>query len=88
MTKQEFENNKLIVVAVAKLFSDQSTYLLNEMKHRAKYDFNLAINAADRFTQGIEAALSIEDKERLQVITDAFNNGLTEMRAELNKVTN
>lgn len=84
MTKQEFEINKLIIVAVGKLFSDQSTYMLNEMKHRAKFDFNVAINSVDRFTKEIENKLSPEDNEKLQILTDSLNDALAEMRKMIN----
>lgn len=83
MTKQEFEINKLIIVAVGKLFSDQSTYMLNVMKHRAKFDFNVAINSVDRFTKEIENKLSPEDNEKLQTLTDALNDALAEMRKQI-----
>ena len=83
---KQFENDKLILVAVGKLFSDQACYLLDKFNQRAKFDFKLAINSVDRFTNDIEAKLSNEDKELMQVITDTFNNALAEMRAETKKL--
>jgi len=81
MTKQEFENEKMIIVCVGKLFSDQSTYLLGLLNHQPKYEFNLAIKSVDRFIKTIETKLTPEDNVKLQTLTDALNNGLAEFRA-------
>lgn len=88
MRNEDFEINKLIIVAVGKLFSDQSTYMLNEMKHRAKFDFNVAIKSVDRFTKEIENKLSTEDNEKLQTLTDVLNDALAEMRKQIKPKSN
>lgn len=76
---------KVILVALAKLFSEQSTYIQGELKQQIKMRFHIAVNGVDSFINEIESKLSEHDAETLRIITDALHEGMTGLRADLNK---
>lgn len=56
---------KVILVALAKLFSEQSTYIIGELKQQTKMRFNIAVSSVDSFINQIESNLSEDDKKTL-----------------------
>ena len=51
MTKEQLQIESLILVAIAKLFNEQSTYLIGELKNQTKMNFNIAVSAANNFVK-------------------------------------
>lgn len=78
-------NEKVILVALAKLFSEQSTYVIGELKQQTKMRFGIAVNAVDSFVNQIEGNLSEYDKMTLELITDALHEGMAGLRKDLNE---
>jgi hypothetical protein len=83
MTNHERQRECLILVALGKVFTEQSTYLIGELKQQTKMDFNNSVNAVNTFVKGIERMLTKEDNEFLEVLTDAMNDGLFDLRKTL-----
>lgn len=77
------ELNKIILVAVGKLYSEQSTYLLGELKHKPKQRFNQSLISIDAFVKEIESSLSPENFETLELITDAMHDGIANLKKDL-----
>lgn len=86
MNKLDIEKEKVILIGIAKLFSDQSAYIIGELKQQEKMRFNIAVNAVDSFINEIEGKLSDNAKTTLEIITDSLNDGLTNFRKELNEL--
>ena len=82
---KEHQANVIINLAVLKLFSDQSTYLLGELNKEEKQWFTTTVNAADNFIKLVENGLSEHNKETLQILTDELNNGITNLKNDLLK---
>jgi len=80
MDKEQLSYERIYLIAVAKLLSDQSTHLQAELRHDLKHDFNCMTRATDHFIKRCEALLSPENIENLQQITDSLNNKMTEIR--------
>jgi hypothetical protein len=85
MTAEEIATERLILAALMKAVSEQSTYLIGELRHEVKRDFNEMISRVDRFVNGIEKNLNEAQMEYLQSITDIYHNMNLEIRANLNK---
>ena len=47
MTESQKVVHELVLVAIGKAFSEQSTYLINELKHEKKAAFNSAVGSID-----------------------------------------
>lgn len=75
--------NTLVLVALGKCYSEQSTYLTNELKQRPKQAFNLSVKAIDTFIGEIEGRLSEDEVKVLEGLTDEFHNVLTEIRKQI-----
>lgn len=86
MTYHERQRECLILVAIGKLYNEQSTYLINELKHKSKMDFNNSVKSVNSFVKGIEERLNKEDNDLLQELTDAMHNGLTDLRKALDGI--
>jgi hypothetical protein len=80
---RENQYNVLILIAIGKLFSDQSTFLINELRHEKKQKFNLAVKSIDMFIKEIETGLGDFNKETLQILTDSLNDGISDLRKQL-----
>ena len=83
MTWQEKTINTLVLVSIGKCYSEQSTYLTNELKQRPKQAFNLSVKAIETFIKEIEDKLTEQEKELLQKLTDDFHNLLTDIRKQI-----
>jgi len=83
MDKTQLSYERIYLIAVAKLLSDQSTYLQGELHHDLKHDFNCMTRATDRFIKRCEALLSPENIENLQQITDELNAKMSEIRKQV-----
>ena len=80
---KEHQANVLINLAVLKLFSDQSAYLIGELNKEKKHWFNTTVRAADSFIKEVESGLSDHNKETLQILTDSLNNGIADLKNDL-----
>lgn len=83
MTPKELQMEKLLLLGIAKLYSEQSTYLLGELKQQEKMRFHIANNAIDSFINEIDRNLDAFDFETLELLTEALNNGMANLRKEL-----
>lgn len=79
----DIATEKVILVALAKLFSEQSVFVIGELKQQTKMRFNIAVSAVDSFIKQVEGNLSDEDKQTLIEITDALHDGMSKLRNEL-----
>ena len=80
---KEHQANVLINLAILKLFSDQSCFIIGELPREKKHWFNTTVRAADNFIKEVESGLSEHNKETLQILTDALNNGITDLKKDL-----
>lgn len=78
--------NIIMLLASAKLLSDQSTYLQGELHHELKHDYNIMVRSTDRFIREVERKLDDEISKPLQEITDALNNKMTDLRKQINEL--
>lgn len=82
-SKLNIEQEKVILVALAKLLSEQSTYVIGELRPRPKMKFNDMIIAVDAFIKELEGSLCEENIEALSEITDALHEGMSKLRTDL-----
>lgn len=74
--------DKQLLVALAKLFSDQSTRVIGELKQQQKMRFSIAVNAIDSFVAEVESKMNDTDKEDMQQLTDALNDFICDVRKQ------
>lgn len=75
--------DRVVLVGIAKLFSDQSTYLIGEFSREKKQSFNRAVKAVDDLVREIERDLCDYNKQTLLLLTESLNDGITELRNTL-----
>jgi hypothetical protein len=85
MDKSKLQIESLILVAIAKTFNEQGTYLIGELKAQTKFNFNVAMSATNNFVKSIEDRLQPDEIGFLESLVGAMNDGLYEMREDLNK---
>jgi len=83
LSPEQLSYERIYLIAVAKLLSDQSTYLQGELHYSIKHDFNCMTRATDNFIKRCEGMMSPENCATLQQITDELNNKMTEIRKEI-----
>ena len=69
MEKSQLQIESLILVALAKNFNSQGTYLIGELKAQTKFNFNVAMSATNNFVKSIEDKLG----DNLQKFDDFFS---------------
>lgn len=84
MTKEQ-QADLLIQCGIAKLFSDNSTHLLGELKNEQKHWFNISVNAMDNLLKSIESKLSSHNLETLNLLNEAMCDGVVNLKKELLK---
>lgn len=75
--------DRVVLIGIAKLFSDQSTYLIGEFNREKKQSFNRAVKAVDDLVREIENDLCDYNKQTLLLLTESLNDGVTELRNNL-----
>lgn len=86
MTDKERQMESLIILSLAKVFSEQSVYLTNELGDaKQKHHFKQAVKYVDSFILSVEKRLKEDEVDFLQNITDCQTNALHDMRIELKK---
>lgn len=88
MDAKKLQIESLILVAIAKNFNEQGTYLIGELKAQTKFNFNVAMNATHNFVKGIEKGLLPEEAKFLEDLVGVMNDALYEMRKDLEKQHN
>lgn len=83
MSKLDIKTEKILLLALAKMWTEQSTYIQGELKQQVKFRFSVAQNGIDSFINEIESKMSDELKEDLQAITDCLHEGMTGLRKDL-----
>lgn len=81
------ERDKQLLVALAKLFSDQSTRVIGELKQQQKMRFSIAVNSIDSFVNEVESKMNNADKEDMQQLTDALNEFIGDVRKQFEEYT-
>lgn len=76
----EKEIDILLLIGIAKLFSEQSTRLIGELNQEKKQWFNTSVNAVDNFMRLIENDLNDHNKKTLLVLTESLNDGIQDLR--------
>lgn len=87
MSPEDLATERLILIALMKAFSEQSTYLTGELKYQLKQDLNNMVKRTDDFVNSIEKRLNEPQKEYLQSITDIYHNINLEIRKNLKTKT-
>ena len=83
MTTAERQLEALILVSIAKVYSEQSTVLTGELGDtKQRHHFTQAVKYVDSFIKSIEKRLKPDEVEFLQL------NALADMRKELHKHNN
>lgn len=82
LTKEQ-QADLLIQVGVAKLFSDISTRLIGELKGEEKHWFKTSVNANDNLVKLIESRMNAENLETYDLLNEALNEGIVNLRKEL-----
>ena len=85
MDKYKLQIESLILVALAKHFNSQGTYLIGELKQQTKMNFNVAMSATNNFVNGIEKGLLPDEKKFLVDLVGVMDDALFEMRKDLDK---
>jgi len=85
MDAKKLQIESLILVALAKNFNSQGTYLIGELKQQTKQNFNIAMNATHNFVAGIEKNLQPEEVKFLEELVGTMDDALADMRKELHK---
>lgn len=85
MDTKKLQIESLILVALAKNFNSQGTYLIGELKQQTKQNFNIAMNATHNFVAGIEKNLQPEEVKFLEELVGTMDDALADMRKELHK---
>jgi len=80
MTPQEKVKQVLVVVAMGKMFTEQTTFLIGELKQKPKQDFNIMVLGIDKWIGTIEKNLNEEEMKLLQELTDSFHEIAMEIR--------
>ena len=89
MTTQERQLECLVLVSIAKVYSEQSTILTNELGDTEQRDrFKQSVKYIDKFIKSIEKRLTPQEVEFLQGVTDAQLSALADMRVELHQHNN
>lgn len=76
----EKEIDILLLIGIAKLFSEQSTRLIGELNQEKKQWFNNSVKAVDNFMRLIENDLNDHNKKTLLVLTESLNDGIQDLR--------
>ncbi|MCE2706935.1 MAG: hypothetical protein LW807_07655 [Proteobacteria bacterium] len=85
MNAKKLQIESLILVALAKHFNSQGTYLIGELKQQTKMNFNVAMSATNNFVNGIEKGLLPDEKKFLDDLVGVMDDALFEMRKDLDK---
>jgi hypothetical protein len=89
MTTKERQLESLIIASIAKVYSEQSTLLTNELGNvEERHKFKQSVKYIDKFIKSIEKRLEADEVAFLQNVTDAQLNALADMRVELHKQNN
>lgn len=80
MTKEERAREIAILVAVGKLYSEQSAMLIGELKHKQNYHFNSSVREIDLFVKHMEGQFGPDITEMIQGIVDEFHFAFNEIR--------
>ncbi len=83
MTNEKLQIESLILVALAKNFNSQGTYLIGELKQQTKMNFNIAMNATNNFVNSIESRLDENEVKFLNELIGVMDDALCEMRKDL-----
>lgn len=78
---------KQLLIALAKLWSDQSTRLIGELKQQQKMRFSIAVNGIDSFINEVESKMNEQDKQDMQELTDALNEFVGDVRKQFEDYT-
>jgi len=84
MEVNKLQLDSMLLVAIGKLYSAQSSYMIGEYKHQTKMSFNHSIAAIDTFVKSIETRLTKEEIEFLEAISDELMNGIISIKKDLN----
>lgn len=80
MTDIEKAKETAILIAVAKLYSEQATMLTGELKQRKRQLFNRSVETIDLFVKEVELMLKQDEILLISNITDGFHEALNELR--------
>lgn len=83
MKISKLQLDSMLLVAIGKLYSAQSAYMINEYKQQNKMYFNNSINAIDTFVKSIESKLTKEEIEFLEDVSDELMNGIISIKKDL-----
>jgi hypothetical protein len=82
LTKEQ-QCDLLIQCGIAKLFNENSTYLLGELTGEQKHWFKTSVNANNNLISTIEKRMNTENIETYTLLYEALNDGITNLRKQL-----
>lgn len=82
MSSEEKAKVVLLMVALCKMTTEHSSFLIGELKQKPKQDFNNMVRSLDTFVWSVEKNLTEIEKEYLGSITDELHNLITILRKE------
>ena len=82
MTKQD-QINALITLSIAKLLSEQATYLIGILPPKKRESFEVMLKKSDKFIQAMEKGMDEYSRETLVIMTDSMHDGIANLRSEL-----
>lgn len=86
-TEEQKKIDLLLLLGAAKLFSEKSTSLINELTDtKQKHHYDQAVKYIDKFIKVTEKGIGKQSPlhlETLEILIVAMNNGMTNLRKEL-----
>ena len=80
MNQKDIARETAILIAIGKLYSEQSTMLTKELKQRQKQVFNQSVQAVDLFVNHVEKLLQPDEVKLIENIVDEFHNVFNQIR--------
>ena len=81
MNQKDIARETAILIAIGKLYSEQSTMLTKELKQRQKQVFNQSVQAVDLFVNHVEKLLQPDEVKLIENIVDEFHNVFNQIRS-------
>jgi hypothetical protein len=81
MNQTDIARETAILIAIGKLYSEQSTMLTKELKQRQKQVFNQSVQAVDLFVNHVEKLLQPDEVKLIENIVDEFHNVFNQIRS-------
>lgn len=86
MAEQNLATEKIILAAILKAATEQSTFLIGEFKFEMKRDFKELFRRIDQFVESVEGMVGDDQKEFLASLADRYHQLNKEIRNEIKTI--